>query len=197
MSEDFRLQLKYGMTIYLNEQGEDVPIIYSPCDCQEKYSFKPYSRLLNYLQQSKGWVDDVDGKYTLNFIIINLLKIAQVRGLLLYTETGVDYLKGVPELRSALGVRDVLINIRRIRPLIANAHLEGHRPVFGWYCQPFACTNKIGKRMRRFIYSILGKPDRDTKYISKTPWEDGSHEDLCNNSSALLCRDMSLLMSYE
>jgi len=96
-----------------------------------------------------------------------------------------------------LGVRDVLINIRRIRPLIANTHLEGHRPVFGMYCQPFACTNKIGKRMRRFIHSILGEPDRDTKYISKTPWEDGSHEDLCNNSSALLCRDMSLLMSYE
>ena len=146
------------------ENSQIRPIFYAPCDCQGKYPFKNNSPLLGYLQKSEGWVNDARGEYTLNYILINLFAIISSKKL--FCEDGKMgqmflYFKPDLELQEALKLpNDYKICIREIRHFIANNHLEGHKTIITFRTAPFACTNKIGRKTRKLIYSILGQPPR-------------------------------------
>lgn len=150
------------------------PVIYNPCECQERYSFKPESKLLDYLRQCKGWVDSDDGTYTLNYIIVVLLAFAKERGFL-YTKKSLDkHLKGDAEFTKALDYPSSKIHVRYLRSFICNNHLnreKGGMLFFEAY-PPFACPNKIGKVTRRLIYSITGVPLFLSMLISQYPWNE-------------------------
>ena len=155
----FNLEEESAIAQYKYYLPTSIP--YHPCDCQGRYSFKERSPLLPYLQKSEGWVNDIEGKYTLNYIIINLFAIIKSKGLFVLDEETQTFLHFKPdlELQKALELwDDSLFNVRDVRQLIGNFHLEGHKDIYVFRTPPFACTNKIGKRTRKLILSILGKP---------------------------------------
>jgi hypothetical protein len=167
-----RIAFDFNENRYTNARTH-IPVIYEPCDCQEKYSFKPQSRLLAYLRQCKGWTDDPEGKYTLNYIIAVLLAYAKEQNFFcICVKDPNKRIIGDSRFKAALGVSS--ITFRELRSLIANAHLNFGRPVFNC-CPPFACKNKIGKRTQRLIYSLTGKPHSKTAIIANRSWRSSPH----------------------
>src|SRR5574343_682048 len=107
-------------------------ISYSPCNCREKYQFKNSSRLLPYLQKSKGWINDDQG-YTLNYILVVLIAILTRQGLIYYDKSLCRHM-----IRLNSELRIVVIGINHSKPWcsiiqaklnIAKYHLKEYRKI--------------------------------------------------------------------
>lgn len=116
-----------------------VNLPYRVCPCRERFTFKRNSQLHAYLKHSQGWVEDPKNKYTLNYIIVNLLVIAKERNFIFNPELTVNAtIFCDDELQKAIGYTCFLL--KEIRQIVL-AHVE--LGDFTYYdAPPFLCVNE-------------------------------------------------------
>jgi len=179
--ENFVAQLRQSTSFELGavRNNRIVSIPYRPCDCRGRYAFKPKSKLLEYLRTCNGWVEDDEGKYTLNYLLIILMVHLKEKKLLHRERQGgrVEWFLLTKELQEAISYGLRSIHVDYVRPLIACTHLEGHRYIFGPH-PPFACPSTLGRNIRKLIHQTLGSPYENPipKLISEKTWDDMPEE---------------------
>jgi len=139
-------------------------IQYTPCNCKEKYQFKESSKLLPYLQQCKGWVNDDEG-YSLNYILIVLIAYLCKKNLITthtllrkhVVEPDIELKQILVGLDSSLTYYDIL----EIKISIAKYHLKKFEQRIRTSTPYFVCP----QGSEAFILSILGPEGSDEKYF--------------------------------
>lgn len=103
-----------------------VDLIYKPCVCHKFYQFKPDSILPQYIKDNcKGWVDSFNNKYTLNYILFNLVFHWKSQGLVY--QSGKLFLTG--EIKSLIDPHrprtECFIDLYFLRCAVTRLHLIG------------------------------------------------------------------------
>jgi len=114
-------------------------ILYYPvCPHRNRYHFKKGAPLKTFLEQSPGWVEDSERKYTVNYLIAVLFKTLQESGHL-----GAYSIRTNESIRQALKTKTIFVSFSRVRALVLqqlkhNEHFIGH----DCYEKPFWCLNE-------------------------------------------------------
>jgi len=123
-----------------------IDFMYGPiCTHNRKYSFILETSLKEYMRQSQGWVEDLDGKYTVNYIIVNLLANAKAKNRLILDARDKYYLLCDRELQKALQAFTPVICIDELRLAVLNQlrHKEDNFCWFHRYKIPLWCVKGI------------------------------------------------------
>ena len=98
------------------------PFMCDLCPHREKYSFKPESRLQQYLQTCTNWVQDPEQKYTVNFILLVLLSDLKSKDYITQDIYSAEYFIFCHHrLQAALRTPSPILNVQKLR-----RHILGH-----------------------------------------------------------------------
>src|SRR5574343_344846 len=123
------------------------------CTHNRKYPFIRESSLKEYMQQSRGWVEDLDGEYTANYIIVNLLANAKAKNRLILDARDKYYILCDRELQKALQTLTPVICIDELRPSVLR-QLQHKESNFHWrhrYKIPLWCVKGIDTVLLRIF----------------------------------------------
>ena len=126
------------------------------CPHGNKYPFKYGTKLEEYMRQCKGWLEDQDRKYTINYILIVLLAEIKSRRLLILDAYDKYYIICDRELQLSLGVSEPFIEITLLRKQVLSQmrHTEYRYQHERDYKIPFWCVRSIDSVLLRIFDNL-------------------------------------------